>query len=65
MLLAEVSRAALERGCRRLGWAVLDWNAPAIGFYERMGARRTGSDWLQYGFDEAALAALAAPSRST
>jgi GNAT superfamily N-acetyltransferase len=65
MLLAEVSRAALERGCRRLGWAVLDWNAPAIGFYERMGARRTGSDWLQYGFDEAVLAALATPSRST
>jgi len=64
-LLAEVSRLALQRGCRRLGWIVLEWNAPSIRFYEGLGAKRAGADWHQYGFDEAALAALAAPSRTT
>jgi GNAT superfamily N-acetyltransferase len=38
-LLAALARLAVERGCGRLEWSVLDWNAPAIGFYERMGAR--------------------------
>jgi len=37
-LLAHVARLAVERGCARLEWAVLDWNAPAIAFYERHGA---------------------------
>jgi GNAT superfamily N-acetyltransferase len=37
-LLAHVARLAVERGCARLDWAVLDWNAPAIAFYERHGA---------------------------
>lgn len=37
-LLREVARLARTRGCARLEWAVLDWNAPAIGFYRRMGA---------------------------
>ena len=37
-LLRAVARVAVERGCGRFEWAVLDWNAPAIGFYERMGA---------------------------
>jgi GNAT superfamily N-acetyltransferase len=37
-LLARVAHVARERGCGRLEWAVLDWNAPAIAFYEGMGA---------------------------
>jgi GNAT superfamily N-acetyltransferase len=37
-LLARVARLALERGCARLEWAVLDWNRPAIDFYRRLGA---------------------------
>jgi GNAT superfamily N-acetyltransferase len=37
-LLRAVAALAVERGCGRFEWAVLDWNAPAIGFYERMGA---------------------------
>jgi GNAT superfamily N-acetyltransferase len=37
-LLRHVATLAAERGCGRLEWAVLDWNAPAIGFYERHGA---------------------------
>ena len=38
-LLAALARVAVKRGCGRLEWAVLDWNRPAIGFYERLGAR--------------------------
>jgi GNAT superfamily N-acetyltransferase len=37
-LFRAVAALAVERGCGRFEWAVLDWNAPAIGFYERMGA---------------------------
>ena len=38
-LLAHLARIAVAEGCPRLEWDVLEWNAPAIGFYERMGAR--------------------------
>ena len=64
-LITELAKLALARGCRRLGWIVLDWNADSIRFYEGLGGQRAGADWLQYGFDEATLAALAAPSRNT
>jgi GNAT superfamily N-acetyltransferase len=37
-LLRRLAAIAVERGCGRLEWAVLDWNAPAIGFYKRLGA---------------------------
>ena len=37
-LLRAVAALAVERGCGRFEWAVLDWNATAIAFYERMGA---------------------------
>jgi GNAT superfamily N-acetyltransferase len=37
-LLRQLARIACERGYGRLEWAVLDWNEPAIGFYEQMGA---------------------------
>jgi len=37
-LLSEVAQVARARGCGRFEWAVLDWNAPAISFYEGMGA---------------------------
>jgi GNAT superfamily N-acetyltransferase len=43
-LLKAVARLAVERGCGRFEWAVLDWNDPAIGFYEGLGARRM-TDW--------------------
>lgn len=38
VLLQAVGQVAVERGCGRLEWNVLDWNSPAIAFYERMGA---------------------------
>ena len=38
VLLTYVGKLAEERGCGRFEWSVLDWNAPAIGFYRKMGA---------------------------
>jgi len=43
-LLKRVAEIAVERGCRRLDWAVLDWNEPAIAFYRKLGARPM-DDW--------------------
>lgn len=37
-LLERVAAIAVEKGCLRLQWAVLDWNSPAIEFYSAMGA---------------------------
>lgn len=37
-LLQRVAAIALEKGCQRLQWEVLDWNTPAIDFYRAMGA---------------------------
>ncbi len=37
-LLSRLAQIALAQGCGRLEWSVLDWNAPAIGFYQRIGA---------------------------
>lgn len=38
-LLTHLARIAVDRNCGRMEWAALDWNAPAIEFYERLGAR--------------------------
>jgi GNAT superfamily N-acetyltransferase len=46
-LLAEVARLAVDRGCARLEWAVLDWNEPSIEFYKSLGARAM-SDWTNF-----------------
>ena len=43
-LLLHLARVARERGCGRMEWAVLDWNTPAIEFYESLGARRM-TEW--------------------
>jgi GNAT superfamily N-acetyltransferase len=43
-LLLHLARLATARGCGRMEWAVLDWNQPAIEFYESLGARRL-RDW--------------------
>ena len=37
-LLQRLAQLAVERGCGRFEWSVLDWNVNAIGFYQRMGA---------------------------
>ncbi len=38
-LLTRLAELAIERGCGRVEWSVLDWNAPSIEFYRRMGAQ--------------------------
>jgi GNAT superfamily N-acetyltransferase len=63
-LFAHVARLAVERGCARLEWAVLDWNAPALAFYERQGAVRL-SDWRLCRMTGDALAKLAARAAAT
>jgi GNAT superfamily N-acetyltransferase len=57
-LLSELARLGVERGCGRIEWAVLDWNQPAIEFYQAHGARPL-SDWITYRVDGEALVRLA------
>jgi len=57
-LLVELAAIALRRGCARMEWAVLDWNKPAIDFYEALGAKPQAS-WNLYRLTDEPLAALA------
>lgn len=57
-LLRHVARIACERDYGRLEWAVLDWNEPAIGFYEQLGARAMG-EWTTYRIAGDSLLAMA------
>ncbi len=59
-LLARVAKRTVEQGFDRLGWHVLEWNRPAIGFYQRMGAQLL-DDWRIMRVTGEALHALAAP----
>ena len=58
-LLAHLARIAVERGCGRFEWSVLDWNAPAIAAYRRAGAVPL-DEWTVYRLTAAALTRLAA-----
>jgi GNAT superfamily N-acetyltransferase len=57
-LLRHLARLAEARGCGRLEWAVLDWNAAAIGFYLGLGAR-PAAGWNVYRLEGEALGRLA------
>jgi len=57
-LMKHVARIAVERGCGRLEWGVLDWNAPAIRFYRKLGAVPL-DDWTKYRLAGDVLYALA------
>jgi GNAT superfamily N-acetyltransferase len=46
-LFRKLAQIACERGCGRFEWSALDWNTPAIQFYERMGAKAM-SEWTVY-----------------
>jgi GNAT superfamily N-acetyltransferase len=61
-LLLHLAHLAEQRGCARLEWSVLDWNAPSIGFYQSLGARPM-DDWTIMRVDGATLAQLAADAR--
>jgi GNAT superfamily N-acetyltransferase len=53
-LLKHLAKTAVERDCGRFEWNVLDWNTPAIGFYESFGAEPQG-EWIGYRLDGEAL----------
>ena len=57
-LLQAIARLAVERGCGRFEWAVLDWNEPAIGFYKSLGAKPM-ADWTVMRLTGEALKKLA------
>ncbi len=44
-LLRALARIARDRGCGRMEWAVLDWNEPALKFYQSLGARQM-KEWI-------------------
>ena len=58
LLLAWLARTAVERGCARLDWAVLDWNEPSLGFYRSLGAVAQ-DQWTTFRLTGDALARLA------
>jgi GNAT superfamily N-acetyltransferase len=60
-LLTYLANLAVERGCGRLEWSVLDWNEPAITFYRRMGASVL-DDWRICRVTGESLSQLAAKS---
>ena len=58
-LLAHLARIAVDRGCGRMEWSVLDWNEMALGVYRAVGARPM-SEWTVQRLTGSALEALAA-----
>lgn len=57
-LLRHLARIALDRGCARFEWAVLDWNEPALAFYRKLGAVPM-DEWTVQRVSGEALVALA------
>jgi len=62
-LLSHLAGIAVERGCPRFEWAVLDWNEPAIGFYRSLGAVPM-SEWTVFRLGGESLERLAAEGRA-
>jgi GNAT superfamily N-acetyltransferase len=63
-LLAHVAGVAVARSAGRMEWSVLDWNAPAIGFYEAIGAVPM-NEWTVYRLTGDALKRLAMEATKT
>ena len=57
-MMRYLARTALDTGCGRFVWQVLDWNTPSIEFYESLGAKVV-REWLTCRVDGDALRALA------
>lgn len=57
-LLKHLAKIAVDKDCGRFEWSVLDWNEPAIRFYESLGAKQK-SEWLGYQLTGQALVELA------
>lgn len=57
-MLKYLAQVAVAKGCGRFEWNVLDWNEPAIRFYESIGARPQ-NEWIGYRLSGQALLDLA------
>lgn len=57
-LLQYLAKLAIEKNCGRFEWSVLDWNEPAIRFYESIGAKAK-NEWVAYQLAGEALVKLA------
>lgn len=57
-LMRALAKIAVDEGCTRFEWSVLDWNQPSINFYERLGARAQ-PEWIGYRMAGDVLARLA------
>ncbi len=53
-MLVNLAQIASENNCGRFEWSVLDWNKPAIDFYESLGAK-PNSGWTVYRLDESGM----------
>lgn len=60
-LLRALARIARDRGCGRMEWAVLDWNEPALKFYQSLGARRM-TEWIVHRLTPVEIGRLAEES---
>jgi len=59
-LLKRLTEIAVERGCGRVEWEVLDWNEPSIQFYKRLGAVPM-DQWTRFRLTGDAITRLAGP----
>ncbi len=57
-LLSHLAQVTVHRGCARLEWAALEWNTPALNFYDKLGATRL-HEWRVHRLDGAGLAQVA------
>jgi GNAT superfamily N-acetyltransferase len=60
-VMEHIAALALERGHVRLEWTALDWNEPALRFYEKLGATQLG-DWITHRLDVDGMRGLAGAS---
>lgn len=58
-VLAHIAQIAVQRDCARLDWCALEWNQPALSFYDKLGAKRL-DEWLMLRLDGEGLERLAA-----
>jgi GNAT superfamily N-acetyltransferase len=58
LIFQHLARLALARGYQRMEWSVLNWNEPAIGFYQKLGAEPL-TEWTRYRLSGERLAAMA------
>ncbi len=63
-LFRHVAQIAVDRGCSRFNWTVLDWNTPALSFYAKMGAEPL-EEWTNHRLSGEALLAVASGTQTS